>query len=465
MGESEGRAFGSAHGASASFDANAVGDLLSRALDGTFGVDACDARERQAAERDRQRAMDSMRAASLRRVRRKYRTRRNVLAQMANDAISEYVRTCETAALDDTRKKMRMITSLRREERYRAFLAMGSKDELLKRLGQTIDAAEAMIEINSPERFEAYYAAAAGYLAGRVSAMGSIKIAPADEEQSDAPFASDSTCIDGEDSDDAVANAIENVYASCFGEKMRNAFEITGHDERRQKLVGEIEDVERRAMVEVQELMRSRARQVAGRCMGPIELPAFEGVACERAINPEQLEALLSEVRASYASYMRCVQQGGLACAFGVGIGSGRLGYVPILRLRQSLANEYESDDCEFDVSEHFDIPDFYDEDAHVGGDDIAKAIKRMREFNAQPFRDALVDDPAEHTRQFWYGLKKLLVFAEGAIEFDERRWDTFVDRVEFAAQQTMVGFVRQMDAGQVAQFRRDLESLLESRE
>ena len=88
-----------------------------------------------------------------------------------------------------------------------------------------------------------------------------------------------------------------------------------------------------------------------------------------------------------------------------------------------------------------------------------------MREFNAQPFRDVLVDDPAEHARQFWYGLKKLLVFAEGAIEFDERRWDAFVDRVEFAAQQTMVGFVRQMDAGQVAQFRRDLESLLESRE
>lgn len=56
-------------------------------------------------------------------------------------------------------------------------------------------------------------------------------------------------------------------------------------------------------------------------------------------------------------------------------------------------------------------------------------------------------------------------MFAEGAIEFDERRWDAFVDRVEFAAQQTMVGFVRQMDAGQVAQFRRDLESLLESRE
>lgn len=124
---------------------------------------------------------------------------------MINDAISEYVRTCETAALDDTRKKMRMITSLRREDRYRAFLAMGSKDELLKRLGQTIDAAEAMIEINSPERFEAYYAAAAGCLVGRVSAMESIKVALADDEQSDASFANDPTCVDREDPDGAVA--------------------------------------------------------------------------------------------------------------------------------------------------------------------------------------------------------------------------------------------------------------------
>lgn len=465
MGEDEGRVLGSANDVSTSFDAMAMSDSLFRALDGTFGADACDARERQAAERDRQRAMDSLRAASLRRVRRKYRTRRNVLAQMINDAISKYVRTCETAALDDTRKKMRMITSLRREDRYRAFLAMGSKDELLKRLGQTIDAAEAMIEINSPERFEAYYAAAASCLAGRVSAMESIKVALADDEQSDASFANDPTCVDREDPDDAVARAIEDVYASCFGEKMRNAFEITGHDERRQKLVGEIEDVERRAMIEVQELMRSRARQIAGHCVGTIELPTFEGVACERAIGLERLEVLLSEVRASYASYVRCVQQGGLACAFGVGLGSGRQGYVPILRLRQSLSDVYESDDCGFDVSEHFDIPDFYDEDAHAGGDDIDKAIKRMREFNAQPFRDVLVDDPAEHARQFWYGLKKLLVFAEDAIDIDERKWDAFVDRVEFAAQQAMVVFVRQMDAGQAFQLRRDLEDLLGSSE
>ena len=461
MGEDEGRVLGSANSASTSFDVRAMGDSLARALDSAFGADACDARERQAAERDRQRAMDSLRAASLRRVGRKYRTRRNVLAQMTNDAISEYVRTCETAALDDTRKKMRMITSLRREDRYRAFLAMDSKDELFKRLGQTIDAAEAMIEINSPERFETYYAAAAGCLAERVSAVEGIKIAPADEEQSDAPFDNDPTCVDGEDPDDAVASAIEDVYASCFGEKMRNAFEITGHDERRQKLVGEIEDVEQRAMVEVQELMRSCARQVAGRCVGPIELPAFEGVACERAISLEQLEALLLEVRASYASYMRCVQQGGLACAFGVGLGSGRQSYVPILRLHRSLTDDYESDDCEFDVSEHFDIPDFYDEDVHAGGDDIAKAIERMRGFNAQPFRDVLVDDPAEHARQFWYGLKNLLVFAEDAIDIDERKWDAFVDRVEFAAQQAVVGFARQMDAGQVGRFGLDLEGLL----
>lgn len=461
MGEDEGRAYGDTHGASTSFDVRAMSDSLSRALDDMFGADACEARERQAAERDRQRAMDSLRAASLRRVRHKYCTRRNVLVQMANDAISEYVRTCETAALDDTRKKMSMITSLRREDRYRAFLAMDSKDELFKRLGQTIDAAEAMIEINSPERFEAYYAAAADCLVERVSAMESIKIAPAGEEQPGVPFANDSTCVDGEDPDDAAVSAIEDVYARCFGEKMQNAFEITGHDERLQKLVGEIEDVEQRAMAEVQELMRSRARQVAGRCVGPIELPTFEGVACERAISLEQLEVLLSEVRASYASYVRCVQQGGLACAFGVGLGSGRQGYVPALRLRQSFSDEYERDDCEFDVSEHFDIPDFYDEDARAGGDDIAETIKRMREFNAQPFRDVLLDDPAEHARRFWYGLKKLLVFAEDAIDVDERKWDAFVDRVEFAGQQAVVGFARQMDAGQAGRFGLDLEELL----
>ena len=72
-----------------------------------------------------------------------------------------------------------------------------------------------------------------------------------------------------------------------------------------------------------------------------------------------------------------------------------------------------------------------------------------------------LLDDPAEHARRFWYGLKKLLVFAEDAIDVDERKWDAFVDRVEFAAQQAVVSFARQMDAGQAGRFGLDLEELL----
>ena len=51
MGEDEGRVLGSANDVSTSFDARAMSDSLFRALDGTFGADACDARERQAAER------------------------------------------------------------------------------------------------------------------------------------------------------------------------------------------------------------------------------------------------------------------------------------------------------------------------------------------------------------------------------------------------------------------------------
>lgn len=56
-------------------------------------------------------------------------------------------------------------------------------------------------------------------------------------------------------------------------------------------------------------------------------------------------------------------------------------------------------------------------------------------------------------------------MFAEDAIDIDERKWDAFVDRVEFAAQQAMVVFVRQMDAGQAFQLRCDLEDLLGSSE
>lgn len=202
------------------------------------------------------------------------------------------------------------------------------------------------------------------------------------------------------------------------------------------------------------------AQGVAGRRMPAFDVPAFGGVRCVRVVDVAQLTELLLQVKASYATYAKSVRQGGLFCAFG---SDGEYGeaapsaFSAFFRAVCSDPDEDEGDDDDCPEG----IPDFVDEEAKRGGDDIARAIERMKTFNAQRYGGVLDDDPALPAEHFWYGVKKLSSFAEQAIQVDERAWDSYIDRVEYAVCEAAKPLSEAMDDEQLAQLEEALGALL----
>ena len=80
-------------------------------------------------------------------------------------------------------------------------------------------------------------------------------------------------------------------------------------------------------------------------------------------------------------------------------------------------------------------------------------AVARMREFNGRRYDGVLDEDPARHVNAFWYGLKKLSQYCEAAVRVDERAWDCFIDKVQFAYDEPVGRLATQMDDKQVAAF------------
>ena len=202
------------------------------------------------------------------------------------------------------------------------------------------------------------------------------------------------------------------------------------------------------------------AQGVAGRRMPAFDVPAFGGVRCGRVVDVAQLTELLLQVKASYATYAKSVRQGGLFCAFGSDGEYGEAAPSAFSAFFRAVCSDPDDDEGDDDDCPE-GIPDFVDEEAKRGGDDIARAIERMKTFNAQRYGGVLDDDPALPAEHFWYGVKKLSSFAEQAIQVDERAWDSYIDRVEYAVCEAAKPLSEAMDDEQLAQLEEALGALL----
>lgn len=116
------------------------------------------------------------------------------------------------------------------------------------------------------------------------------------------------------------------------------------------------------------------------------------------------------------------------------------------------LVGEYDGA-TRHDVRREVPIPELVDEASAEGGDSLEVAVARMREFNGRRYEGVLDEDPARHVNAFWYGLKKLSQYCEAAVRVDERAWDCFIDKVQFAYDEPVGRLATQMDEKQVAAF------------
>ena len=379
-------------------------------------------------------------------------------------AVDGYVRRVEGAALARARKQAGVVGPLQIERRYAAFLRMEDKAELLTRLKQTLAFIEVKLRANTADRVRSAYDAAGAMVLQDVARLSDVRVVDAVPLDADllctqleqlrcaadatdlagmitATFESELSATGSQDADGLVNDVADDVAGDVALER-----ELTN-----------VRGAAQRARLAAQAYRAERAARVAGSMVEPVSLPESACVACETACDAEELSELLAQVKKSFETYRRIVADGGLFCAFGTGSphgtcrGSSYFDYDSRLD-EDVLVGEYDGA-TRHDVRREVPIPKLVDEASTEGGDSLEVAVARMREFNGRRYDGVLDEDPMRHVNAFWYGLKKLSQYCEAAVRVDERAWDCFIDKVQFAYDEPVGRLATRMDEKQAAAF------------
>ena len=440
-------------------DERSVGELL----DELFGFESVAKRQAALEQYDRGELVRKARSRELLGVLRGVEAAEHAVRDSAMRAVDGYVRRVEGAALARARKQAGIVGPLRMERRYAAFLRMEDKAELLARLEQTLAFIEVKLRANTADKVRAAYDAAGAMVLQDVAHLSDVRVVDAVPLDADllcmqleqlrctadstglagmitATFESELSATDPQRTDGLVNDVVGDVAGDVALER-----ELTN-----------VRGAAQRAHLAAQAYRAERAARVAGSMVEPVSLPESACVACEKACDAGELSELLAQVKKSFETYRRIVADGGLFCAFGSGSphgicqGSSYFDYDSRLD-EDVLVGEYAA--TRHDVRREVPIPELVDEASAEGGDSLEVAVTRMREFNGRRYDGVLDEDPARHVNAFWYGLKKLSQYCEAAVRVDERAWDCFIDKVQFAYDEPVGRLATQMDDKQAAAF------------
>lgn len=433
-----------------------VGELL----DELFGFESVAKRQAALEQYDRGELVRKARSRELLAVIEGVESAERAARESAVQAVDGYVRRVEGAALARARKRAGIVGPLRMERRYAAFLRMEDKAELLTRLEQTLSFIEVKMRANTAEKVRAAYDAAGAMVLQDVARLSDLRVVDA------VPLDADLLCTQLEqlrcaaDATDlaGMITATFESELSVTGSQGAGGFasDVAGDVALERKLTN-VRGAAQRARLAAQAYRAERAARVAGSTVEPVSLPKSARVACETGCDAGELSELLAQVKKSFEAYRRVVTDGGLFCAFGAGSphgicrGSSYFDYDDRFD-EDVLVGEYDGA-TRHDVRREVAIPELVDETSADGGDTLEVAVARMREFNGRRYDGVLDEYPARHVNAFWYGLKKLSQYCEAAVRVDERAWDCFIDKVQFAYDEPAGHLAVQMDDKQVAAF------------
>ena len=439
-------------------DERCVGELL----DELFGFESVAKRQTALEQYDRGELVRKARSHELLGVLRGVEAAEHAARESAVRAVDGYVRRVESAALARARKQAGVVGSLQMERRYAAFLRMEDKAELLARLEQTLAFIEVKLRVNTAARVRAAYDAAGALVLRGVARLSDVRVADAVPLDADLLCTQQLRCAaDATDLAGMITATFESEL-SATGSQHADGFtgdlagDVAG-DVALERELTNVRGAAQRARLAAQAYRAKRAARVAGSTVEPSGLPKPACVACETACDAGKLSELLAQVKKSFETYRRVVADGGLFCAFGSGSphgicrGSSYLDYDSRLD-EDMLVGEYDGA-TRHDVRREVPIPELVDEASAEGGDSLEVAVARMREFNGRRYDGVLDEDPARHVNTFWYGLKKLSQYCEAAVRVDERAWDCFIDKVQFAYDEPVGRLTTQMDDKQVEAF------------
>lgn len=433
-----------------------VGELL----DELFGFESVAKRQTALEQYDRGELVRKARSRELLGVLRGVEAAEHAARESAVRAVDGYVRRVESAALARARKQAGIVGPLRMERRYAAFLRMEDKAELLARLEQTLAFIEVKLRANTAARVRTAYDAAGALVLQSVARLSDVRVADA------VPLDADLLCtqleqlrcaVDATDLAGMITATFESELSATGSQGAGGSASDVAGDVALERELTNVRGAAQRARLAAQAYRAERAARVAGSTVEPSGLPKPACVACETACDAGELSELLAQVKKSFETYRRVVADGGLFCAFGSGsphgICRGSSYFVYDSRLDEDvLVGEYDGA-TRYDVRREVAIPELVDEASTDGGDSLEVAVARIREFNGRRYDGVLDEDPARHVNAFWYGLKKLSQYCEAAVRVDERAWDCFIDKVQFAYDEPVGRLATQMDDKQVDAF------------
>lgn len=432
--------------------------------DELFGFGSVAKRQAALEQYDRGELVRKVRSHELLGVLRGIETAEHAARESAVRAVDGYIRRVEGAALAHARKQAGIVGPLRMERRYAAFLRMEDKAELLARLEQTLAFIEVKLRANAADRVRAAYDAAGAMVLQGVARLSDVRVVDA------VPLDADLLCTQLEQMRCAAdATDLAGMITATFESELsaigpQRADGFTGDlavdvadDVALERELTNVRGAAQRARLAAQAYRAERAARVAGSMVEPVSLPEPACVAIETACDAGKLSELLAQVKKSFETYRRVVADGGLFCAFGTGsphgicCGTSYLDYDSRLD-EDVLVGEYDGA-TRHTVRREVPIPELVDEASDEGGDSLKVAVARMREFNGRRYDGVLDEDPTRHVNAFWYGLKKLSQYCETAVRVDERAWDCFIDKVQFAYDEPVGRLAAQMDDKQAAAF------------
>lgn len=437
-----------------------VGELL----DELFGFESVAKRQTALEQYDREELLRKARSRELLAVIGGVEAAECAARESAVRAVDGYVRRVEFDSLARARKQVGVVGPLQMEWRYAAFLRMEDKAELLARLEQTLAFIEVKLRANTADRVRAAYDAAGALVlqgAARLSDVCVVDAVPLDADLLCTQLEQLRCAADATDLAGMITATFESEL-SATGPQGADAFasdvagDVTG-DVALERELTNVRGAAQRARLAAQAYRTEHAARVAGSTVEPVSLPQSACVACETGCDAGELSELLAQVKKSFETYRRVVADGGFFCAFGAGSphgicrGSSYFDYDDRLD-EDVLVGEYDGT-TKHNVRREVTIPELVDESSADGGDSLEVAVARMREFNGRRYDGVLDEDPVRHVNAFWYGLKKLSQYCEAAVRVDERAWDCFIDKVQFAYDEPAGHLAVQMDDKQVAAF------------
>ena len=437
-------------------DERSVGELL----DELFGFESVAKRRTALEQYDRGELVRKARSRELLGVLRDVEAVERTARDSAVRAVDTYVRRVESDALARARKQAGVVGPLQMKRRYAAFLRMEDKAELLARLEQTLAFIEVKLRANTADRVRAAYDAAGALVLQGAARLSDVRVADA------VPLDADLLCTqleqmrcaaDATDLAGMITATFESELSATGSQDAGGHVDDVASDVALERELANARGAAQRARLAAQAYRAERAARVAGSTVEPSSLPEFACVACEAACDAGLLAELLAQVKKSFETYRRVVADGGLFCAFGAGSphgicrGSSYFDYDDRLD-EDVLVGEYDGA-TRHNVRREVAIPELVDETSADGGDSLEIAVARMRELNGRHYDGVLDEDPARHVNAFWYGLKKLSQYCEAAVRVDERVWDCFIDKVQYAYDEPVGRLAAQMDDKQVAAF------------